>query len=166
METLISQFQAHLEEELKLHLSLKELVTEETRVIIRRDVCRLEEIIEEKGKLLSAIACLEKNRIKFREEISLKLGLGLLTLREICLKIPPESGHKLDSLRLELKTALNSIIRAGKINSAMLDHYLKYSSFFIKKVINISQGSGNTYSSSGYLNTAGNGKSLLIYQKV
>jgi len=67
---------------------------------------------------------------------------------------------------MELKSTLNSITRANKINSNLVKHYLYYSSFFIKKLAHISHGSGNTYSSSGHLNTAGAAKSLFIYQKV
>ena len=163
----MENFQSHLEEELKLHISLKDIISEETKVIIKRDVARLEEIIEEKKKFFLHIEQLELKRTELQKEISQKMGRSsLLNLRDLCNILPPDITHSLKKLRDDLKRVLNRITRLNKINSTLLKRYIDYSSFYMKKLKKISSVGAGTYSASGYMNNTEPTRSLLVYQRV
>ncbi len=167
MEKQVKDFHDYLCRLLSSYNSLGDLLSEERQILIRREVNRLEEITEEKQKLLNHIEDLEKEGYQLQQNLSSGLckDNSILPLREICNALPPPYRDKFQELRFNLKLICSKIVRINKINATLIKKYLDFSSFYIKKMRTLSEDT-STYSSSGKLNAAGGGISILFQKKV
>lgn len=167
MEKQVKKFQDYLSKLLSSYNSLGDLLSEEREILIKREVQRLERITEEKQKLLNQIEDLEKEGYKLQKDLSCGLceDEQLLPLREICNTLPATYRDKFHDLRFNLKLTYNKIVRINKINATLIKKYLDFSSFYVKKLQTLSEDT-STYSSSGKLNAAGGGISVLFQKKV
>ncbi len=167
MEKQVNEFYDYLSRLLSSYNSLGDLLSEERQILIKREVNRLEEITEEKQKLLNHIEDLEKEGYKLQQDLSCGLckDNSVLPLREICNALPSPYRDKFQDLRFNLKLICSKIVRINKINATLIKKYLDFSSFYIKKMRTLSEDT-STYSSSGKLNAAGGGISILFQKKV
>jgi flagellar biosynthesis/type III secretory pathway chaperone len=166
MEKITNEFYKYLVDLLSLYDFLGNLISEETEILIKREVSRLEKITEEKQTILNKIEELEVQGYNIQKDISLRFCKdgSILTLREISLSLPPSQSDKFQDIRLKLKTSYNKITRINRINSTLIKKYLDFSAFYIKKLRNLSDNS--TYSPSGKLSSKGGGVSFLFQKKV
>jgi len=167
MEKQVKDFHDYLSRLLSSYNSLGDLLSEERQILIKREVNRLEEITEEKQKLLNHIEDLENEGYQLQQNLSSGLckDNSILPLREICNALPSPYRDKFKELRFNLKLICSKIVRINKINATLIKKYLDFSSFYIKKMRTLSEDT-STYSSSGKLNAAGGGISILFQKKV
>jgi flagellar biosynthesis/type III secretory pathway chaperone len=166
MEKVFDQFYKYLLDLSSLYNSLADLVSEETEILIKREIYRLEKITEEKQKILGEIEELEKKGYNLQKDLSLRLckGGSISTLREISLSLPSSQSDKIQGIRFKLKTVHNKITRINRINSTLIKRYIDFSAFYIKKMQSLSESL--TYSPSGKLNSKGGGVSFLFQKKI
>jgi len=167
MEEIIINLEGYLKEYLSLYSRLSDLVTQESRSLINRNIPSVEEIISEKKVLLDKIADFEKMLSEYQKKISYLITgdeKNLLSLKDICDRFPPSSTHELTELHSGLKRTINKIRRMNNVNADIIKHHLNYASFFIKKL----EGSNPsaTYSPSGKMNETKGGAGVLFEQRL
>ena len=162
MDKLIKELENYLEEQIVLHMVLSELVHKETKIIVKREINSLDDLVREKEKILTQIEGLETKGYNL---ISLTGDSPVTDLRNFCSKLPSPEKERLNSLRLELKKILSSIKSSNKINKILIKNYLNFTSFYLKKLQSSSSITTTTYSPKGTLSSSNNTLSVLFHQK-
>ncbi|MFA9377110.1 MAG: flagellar protein FlgN [Lachnotalea sp.] len=133
MASLIETLMDVLDKENTEYIKLVELSKEKTPIIIKGDIVKLQDIVEQEQPIVDAINTLERKREDVLDDIAIVLNkdLSTLTLKNIIylLKGQPEEQHNLARIHDELRATVKTMATINENNKMLLEHSLEMIGF-------------------------------------
>jgi len=137
--------------QIKEHGELLELSYEKGQVIIKNDTERLNEIVQQELRHLSAINKIEKKRIGVLAEISKEIGMAAedVTVGVLAEHAGGETRDKLEYAQKELLGILRTQSELNEANRKLIETQLEFSDAMLNLLVGDGETTDNFYGADG-----------------